>query len=78
MGMGASRLRPPQSEPGIELVHEAGVCVEVEITADAAGVAPRGLPVSQAFTRCLLRRSILATPAEGAKMLVRPSSQRTR
>ena len=38
----------------------------------------RGIPVGQAFTRSLLRRSILATPAEGAKMLVRPSSQRTR
>jgi hypothetical protein len=41
-------------------------------------VALRGLPAGQAFTRFFLRRSILATPAEGAKMLVRPSSQRTR
>ena len=41
-------------------------------------IAARGLPGGQAFTRFFLLRSILATPAEGAKMLVRPSSHRTR
>jgi len=43
-----------------------------------SGSAARPFPVGQAFARALLRRSILATPAEGAKMLMRPSSHRTR
>ena len=38
----------------------------------------RRAPAGQAFTRFFLLGSILATPAEGAKMLVRPSSQRMR
>ena len=71
------------SEPDIDAAYER-VCVLVlaglgsrlraSCTRNSAARPPR----CQAFTRVFLLRSILATPAEGAKMLVRPSSQRTR